>query len=405
VLDSASKSVSITPYSTARLEEAADAYTVYEQRTKQGEPIEAVLVSAGPIGNLRKAYPNYFLDTAAFIRQIEKLIAPYAVGPKVVADGRPTYPYRLSSYRHFHIRKRSGGHRLISVPSSELMQVQRWIVAHILNSQPVHHCSFAFKPTSSILKCAARHTGASWLIKMDVAGFFGSISEIQVYRAFRNLGYQPLISFELARLTTHPSGAESSRYRAKNWRARKHSSPITSYASAEMGYLPQGAPTSPMLSNIVMREADELIDTIARSAGLRYTRYSDDLTFSTTSAFSREKAIGVIRRVSDVLWRMGLRPNPRKTVVVPPGGRKVVLGLLVDGDVPRLTKDFRSLLRQHLHYLEKYGPMQHASARGFDSVWGMHRHIRGLIDFAKMVDCKYANALLDRFNKINWPSS
>ena len=81
------------------------------------------------------------------------------------------------------------------------MQVQRWIAAHILNPLPVHHCSFAFKPGSSIIKCAARHTGARWLVKMDIAGFFSSISEIQVYRVFLSLGYQPLVAFELARLS------------------------------------------------------------------------------------------------------------------------------------------------------------------------------------------------------------
>ena len=108
-----------------------------------------------------------------------------------------------NSYRHFRIRKRSGGHRVISVPEPTLMMVQRWIATYILNPQPVHHCSFAFKPKASIVRCAARHVGARWLIKLDVAGFFGSITEIQVYRVFRSLGYQPLVAFELARLTTH----------------------------------------------------------------------------------------------------------------------------------------------------------------------------------------------------------
>jgi RNA-directed DNA polymerase len=74
------------------------------------------------------------------------------------------------------------------------MMTQRWIAHYILNSQAVHHCSFAFSPGASIRKCAARHVGARWLIKLDVVGFFGSITEIQVYRVFRSLGYQPLIA-------------------------------------------------------------------------------------------------------------------------------------------------------------------------------------------------------------------
>lgn len=82
VLDSGSKSVYIEPFPVARLEDATSRYTFYEKKTKAGEPIEAVLVSAGPISALRKAYPNYFLDTSAFIRQIEQLIEPHSVGPK-----------------------------------------------------------------------------------------------------------------------------------------------------------------------------------------------------------------------------------------------------------------------------------------------------------------------------------
>lgn len=74
VLDSANKRVMLTPYSTARLEEANAAYSAVEKRTQAGEPIEAVLVAAGPVEALKKAYPNYFLDTDQFIKQIERVI-------------------------------------------------------------------------------------------------------------------------------------------------------------------------------------------------------------------------------------------------------------------------------------------------------------------------------------------
>jgi len=307
-----------------------------------------------------------------------------------------------NSYRHFRIRKRSGGHRLISVPNPGLMTVQRWLTAHILNHLPVHHCSYAFKPKASIKKCAARHVGARWLIKMDVAGFFGSISEIQVYWVFRALNYGPLISFELARLVTYAPDV-SPRYLRRYWRARRHPSPILTYSRERLGYLPQGAPTSPMLSNLIMRDADREIEAVAKAAGLRYTRYSDDLTFSTTGEFSREQAKKVIQKVSAVLRRMGLQPNPRKTMVVPPGGRKVVLGLLVDGPEPKLPREFKSLLRQHLYYLERLGPWEHAKNRNFDTIWGMYRHIRGLIDYAKMIEEDYALSMKERLDAVAWP--
>lgn len=80
VLDSGKRTVSIQPYPVARLEQANIDYAAIEQRTKSGEPVEAVLVSAGPIDTLRKAYPNYFLDTQEFVDQIRKVIAQVASG-------------------------------------------------------------------------------------------------------------------------------------------------------------------------------------------------------------------------------------------------------------------------------------------------------------------------------------
>lgn len=308
---------------------------------------------------------------------------------------------RSNIYDYFRIRKRTGGYRQISVPDPKLMIVQRWIAAHILAELPVHRASFAFAPKSSIVRCAAQHCGARWLIKLDISGFFGSISEIQVYHVFLEAGYAPLVAFELARLCTHaPSG--SKRYGKTEWLALATSRPIYAYRQFHIGYLPQGAPTSPMLSNLIMRETDKCIAALAGRTGLTYTRYSDDITFSTTGAFDRRKAMTVVRETTAILRRIGLNANEKKTRIVPPGARKVVLGLLVDGARPRLTREFRDQLRQHLYYLKKLGPEAHRAARNFDTVSGLHRHVRGLIDFAQSVDSIFAGAMRAKFDAVGW---
>ncbi len=304
-------------------------------------------------------------------------------------------------YRFFRIRKKSGGRRLISVPSPELMQVQRWIAKYILRPVRPHPASFAFRPDRSIVDAASKHCGARWLIKLDVAGFFGSISEIQVYQIFRQLNYGTLVAFELARLSTHTL-VGSARYNKANWVTRPHKSPIAKYHSHLIGFLPQGAPTSPALSNLIMRGTDQKLSALAKKSGLIYTRYSDDLTFSTRNDFDRKSAHVLISKVTKILADIGLRPNDRKTTIVPPGARKIVLGLLVDSEKPRLQKSYRDLLRQHLYYLQKVGPDAHARARNFDSVTGMYRHIRGKLEFAKMVDAGFAEPLINRFEKISW---
>ena len=197
------------------------------------------------------------------------------------------------TYRHFTIRKRSGGGRRISVPHPDVMAAQRWITAHVLNQQAVHPASFAFRPGTSIVQCAARHTGSRWLIKLDITGFFEAISEIAVFRIFRSLGYEPLLSFELARLTTWTASSPF-RYQYQEWKNYCRHTKIEPYKSRRIGNLPQGAPTSPMLSNLVMREMDEEIALMSRQTGLTYTRYSDDMTFSTRHCFDRRRATSFV---------------------------------------------------------------------------------------------------------------
>lgn len=307
-------------------------------------------------------------------------------------------------YRMFSIKKRSGGRRLIYIPDHDLMSVQRWINTHILKKIPAHPCSFAFSKGNSIAKCASRHLGAKWMIKMDILGFFESISEIQVYRIFKELGYQPLVAFELARICTVHVGSLSLRRYDKVWKCRYSSTAIPQYQNEVLGYLPQGAPTSPLLSNLVMRELDDEIQSLAKKEGLTYTRYSDDMTFSTHSKeFSRQRAKKIILAIGQLLSKKGFKIQHRKTTVIPPGAKKIVLGLNVDGDKPKLRKEIKDVLRMHMHYLIKYGPKNHAEKRKFDTIWGMKCHIRGLIDYANMIEPSYAKTLLKDFETVDWP--
>ena len=323
------------------------------------------------------------------------------------------------TYRDFLIHKRpthdgTRRYRRISVPCAPLMLTQKWVNTHILRAASVDEASAAFAPGCSIYEAARSHCNAKWLIKIDVRDFFSSINEIGVYRVFRSLGYQPLVSFELSRLCTRLGGtAERAcwiNFRPKpsdhewHWNAPNYMT-IRSYHAERVGYLPQGAPTSPMLANLVMRSTDAGLRKLASAWGLTYTRYADDITFSTTGAFHRDICRTLIDEVYRVLSKVGLRPNLSKTHVVPPGARKVVLGLLVDGDKPRLPRDFRMRMRQHLHHLEMpNGPSRHAVSRGFASVSGLRHHLEGLAAFASQIEPLYGRELTSRLKAIVWPA-
>lgn len=363
------------------------------------------------------------LATANFIRSINPALPPVLTLGHL-ADLTATEHFQLRSlvrrhepdpYRLFRIQKRPSfdgerRFRVITVPQPHLLRVQRWITQAILANALPHQASVAFSKGNRLRDAAAVHCECSWLIKLDVTNFFESISEIAVYRVFRSLGYQPLISFEMARLCTRLGGA-SPRKRGERWRVRFKPREIESYdvyrpfGGPRVGHLPQGAPTSPMLANLAMRSFDAELDKLAADHDLRYTRYADDLTLSTKGNFTRDRAAHVIGLAYDAMGRVGLSPNATKTRVTPPGSRKIVLGLLVDGQEPRLPREFKETMRRHLHYLGRadIGPVDHARARGFASTIGLRHHIEGLLSFAKQIEPFYAAKCKRKFASIDWP--
>tara|TARA_Y100001934_G_scaffold267679_1_gene348689 strand:- start:2815 stop:3303 length:489 start_codon:yes stop_codon:yes gene_type:complete len=161
-----------------------------------------------------------------------------------------------------------------------------------------------------------------------------------------------------------------------------------------------------MLANLASIQFDEDIADIASKHGLEYTRSADDIALSTDNdAFSRGQASKVIQEVYCAMRRYGFEPNTAKASVTPPGGRKVVLGLLVDGPFPRLTREFRSNIKQHLYFCKKagWGPAKHARNRNFASVIGFKNHLFGLISYAMQIDPDFGRKMRQDFEGIAWP--
>lgn len=324
---------------------------------------------------------------------------------------RLTVARRTDAYTEFQIRKRAAEHqmpkyRTICVPSPSLMKVQRWITQNILAHVPAHNCSAAFSKGDTLYKAVEPHCQAKWLVKTDVQGFFESISEADVYRLFDSLGFEPLVAFEMARLCTRDQ--HDAQQKKEQWEDYSLASPyvIEQYTHSVQGHLPQGAPTSPMLANLVCRGLDERLATIAEERDLNYTRYADDITLSSTDPnFGREMAKALIQLVYRELARQGLRPNTAKTAVVPPSARKIVLGLSVEEEAPRLARHFKDLLRQHIHYLmhPEVGPIKHATVRKFASVAGLRHHVAGLLTYAAQIEPDWAAKQRVRFLEVDWP--
>ena len=311
-----------------------------------------------------------------------------------------------SNYRMFAIQKRSGGRRFIHAVTSELMKVQKFVNAEILQKCQPHPASFAFHPNGGIRRCAEMHCGARWLFQFDLTDFFYDVTEVDVYRIFQNMGYRRLVAFELARLCTTtrlPKYAPRTYHRVFD--------PSVGYDRQDLPYndqfgrvgvLPQGAPSSPILANLAAERLDESLLHFATQNGFVYTRYADDITVSATNLSTSRGRVRseIIRRIRE----SGFRENSKKCHIAGPGAKKLVLGLLVDGNRPRLSRATHKRIERLLYGVMQNGFASAAAFNRFDSAYGFHNHLCGLVAFVKDVDQKRWQEFSDYLKaiKVKW---
>lgn len=300
-----------------------------------------------------------------------------------------------NNYYHYRIPKRSGGYRFISSPSEELKKTQRWINCNILNKITPHERCYSFHRNASIYNCALAHCRSKWLIKLDVETFFDMTSELDVYKQFLRMGYSKIVSLALARVCTYePNQITINKNKWIVYKRASRNEPFPRGKINFFGRLPQGAPTSPMLSNLAFYNVDEKINKLANENSAIYTRYADDIFISFSDGdINREKLEKIIGRVSSFLSLQGYSLNKTKIKIIPPGGRKNVLGLNIESDKPQLSKAYKKKVYSHLYGINKFGPVAHSKDRGFDSVFGMLEHIKGKVNFARIISKEHGDKM------------
>lgn len=251
---------------------------------------------------------------------------------------------KTSHYRQFLIPKKAGGTRKISAPMPRLKAAQHWVLESILNKVPLHEAAHGFRKGRSILSNAQRHCGSGFLINMDLKDFFPTITLKRVHGLFQSLGYSPAIATVLALLCTEVP-TEAVELDGEEW-----------FVATGERRLPQGAPTSPAITNAICRGMDARLQGIAAKHGFRYTRYADDLSFSTPEKEAREAGYKVLWQVKKVIAEEGFILHPDKLRMMGSGRRMEVTGLVVNGEKPTVPREdvrsFRALLQQ----LSKAGP-------------------------------------------------
>ncbi len=234
---------------------------------------------------------------------------------------------RRSHYRFFKVAKRTGGTRDIESPKIFLKVTQRFILDFLLSRIPLHDSVHAFVPNErrSSVTNAYVHLGQNYLANLDIENFFRSVHPRFVEQVFeQRLPVDRNAARLLRRLCT------------------------LSDAKNPLGFLPQGAPTSPMLSNLVLDPFDHRIAAECRKLGLNYTRYADDITISGPDRRSVHIAFLMVRK--ELAERSSsLRVNSKKSHIASARGRQKVTGVVVNevGLPPRdLRRRVRALFQQ-----------------------------------------------------------
>lgn len=289
---------------------------------------------------------------------------------------RPHYACRV-------IPKRGGGERLLSVPRSCLKAVQRWIRERILERLAAEDPAQGFVKGRSVLTNAVPHSGQRLVLRMDLADFFPSIGFGRVRAVFRRVGYSPAAASIFALLCTEcPRVFEASAGQGV-WRA-----------SGPRG-LPQGAGTSPALSNLVCCSLDRRLRGLAASLHLRYTRYADDLTFS--GGRQLEDKVGwMLSRVREIVESEGFRVREEKTRVQRRHMAQRVTGLVVN-DRPGVPRTEVRRLRAMLHRAQTEG----LEAQNREGHANFHAWLQGRIAWIHLSRPAAAAALREAYREVS----
>ena len=229
---------------------------------------------------------------------------------------------RAQAYHQFDLPKRRGGIRTITVPDRRLKWLQRSLLQVLTHLFPRHKCAVGFERGASVVSHARAHSGKRWVYVVDIRDFFPSITRSRVYGMLRAkpFGASEPVARYLANLATHG------------------------------GALPQGAPTSPVLANLLCRRMDARLFKWARERGYQYTRYADDLAFSTNRAEFPEADREAIGRMIE---GEGFTVHPEKRKLMPWYGRQLVTGLVVN-EKPNLPREYVRGLRALLFNVKTF---------------------------------------------------
>ena len=317
-------------------------------------------------------------------------------------------------YTDFTIKKKSGADRSIHAPVAGLKSLQKTLSFVLQCVFEPHKAAMGFVRERSIVDNARLHQGARYVYNIDLKDFFPSIDQARVWACLQlmpfNLTEAATLACEYKPLNDPLFPITENRKRSR----RDIANIIASLCCTEMdvervgedgewiqvkrNVLPQGAPTSPVITNIVCQKLDYLLTGVGKRFGLTYSRYADDITLSSMHNVYQTDG-DFIKELQRIVTQQGFHIKESKTRLQKDGYRKEVTGLIVSDSV-NVQKRYIKELRQWIYYWERYGYndaerfflQKHLTNRGHLLKGGspkMLNVIHGKLEFLKMVKgCK-----------------
>ncbi len=263
--------------------------------------------------------------------------------------------YTDKFYNSYYIKKVNNKKRQIDSPNFAVKAIQKWILRNIIEEYPISSRATGFVKGKGIKNNAMYHMMNKYILCLDIKDFFNTIKIKQVQNIFKKK-FNDDLSFHLAKLCTYN------------------------------GYLPQGAPTSPMISNIVFKFLDDQIVKLSNNKNINYSRYADDLTFSSNNS---DRLTSIKKSIERLIEKNGFELNIKKTRIMKGRNRKLVTGIILNSG--RMTtgrkrkKDVRAMIFNYI-------------AKKDESI--NIKKLMGTINFIKDIEPDYIDKMIEYKRKI-----
>jgi len=310
------------------------------------------------------------------------------------ADNRGLERRVAEPLRHYRwsARPKRNGVRLLAAPKPRLKEIQRRLLRHVLAPIELHPAAHGGVRRRSVASALAPHSGAEVVIRADLESFFASVAARRVYGVLRKAGYPEAVAYTITGLCTTvvPHGV---------WRAVAVPHDVDRHRrlgqALALPHLPQGAPTSPALANLVAFSLDRRLSGLARVFDAEYTRYVDDLTFSGRDRLRGGRS-AFVEQLAAIVLDEGFQLVEAKTVVLGAAGRQQALGAVLNHH-PTLSRPERDALRALLHNCAVHG--WRSQARGRE---GFPAYLLGRIGHVAGLDPVLGAKLRSRYDLIDW---